>query len=205
MTAASQYPISIRLSCGKGITISLHTRFQSHPNRSEVTAGLTSSMASQHPARIQEVLADVFATVLPTAGLVQSCTRTMLPVTGKPSLDDESCCQLPSYKAARDHTAIESSSQPCSLILNSKQVIQNHESGSQCGFHKLPGVNPGFQAQLRLYEAMGCSVDSSSVLYKRYRLEMLSERLSVSPFLERTRTTTFEYQQTQLRDSEMAE
>uniref|UniRef100_A0A8C9UEU6 protein-tyrosine-phosphatase n=1 Tax=Serinus canaria TaxID=9135 RepID=A0A8C9UEU6_SERCA len=35
-------------------------------------------------------------------------------------------------------------------------------------------VNPGFQAQLKLYEAMGCAVDTSSVLYKRYRLEMLN-------------------------------
>ncbi|NXK63474.1 DUS12 phosphatase, partial [Sylvietta virens] len=39
-------------------------------------------------------------------------------------------------------------------------------------------VNPGFQRQLKLYEAMGCAVDTSSVLYKRYRLEMLSERFS---------------------------
>lgn len=39
-------------------------------------------------------------------------------------------------------------------------------------------VNPGFQGQLKLYEAMGCAVDTSSVLYKRYRLEMLSERFS---------------------------
>ncbi|NWV93556.1 DUS12 phosphatase, partial [Machaerirhynchus nigripectus] len=39
-------------------------------------------------------------------------------------------------------------------------------------------VNPGFQGQLKLYEAMGCAVDTSSVLYKRYRLEMLSERVS---------------------------
>ncbi|XP_021404837.2 dual specificity protein phosphatase 12 [Lonchura striata] len=39
-------------------------------------------------------------------------------------------------------------------------------------------VNPGFQAQLKLYEAMGCAVDTGSVLYKRYRLEMLSERFS---------------------------
>ncbi|KAF4804912.1 Dual specificity protein phosphatase 12 [Turdus rufiventris] len=39
-------------------------------------------------------------------------------------------------------------------------------------------VNPGFQGQLQLYEAMGCAVDTSSVLYKRYRLEMLSERFS---------------------------
>ncbi|NXK23180.1 DUS12 phosphatase, partial [Arenaria interpres] len=37
-------------------------------------------------------------------------------------------------------------------------------------------VNPGFQGQLKLYEAMGCAVDSSSPLYKRYRLEMLRER-----------------------------
>ncbi|XP_076204212.1 dual specificity protein phosphatase 12 isoform X1 [Aptenodytes patagonicus] len=37
-------------------------------------------------------------------------------------------------------------------------------------------VNPGFQGQLKLYEAMGCAVDTSSVLYKRYRLQMLTER-----------------------------
>ncbi|NXI96407.1 DUS12 phosphatase, partial [Psophia crepitans] len=37
-------------------------------------------------------------------------------------------------------------------------------------------VNPGFQGQLKLYEAMGCAVDSSSALYKRYRLQMLTER-----------------------------
>ncbi|NXA76368.1 DUS12 phosphatase, partial [Thryothorus ludovicianus] len=39
-------------------------------------------------------------------------------------------------------------------------------------------VNPGFQGQLKLYEVMGCAVDTSSILYKRYRLEMLSERFS---------------------------
>ncbi|XP_066428235.1 dual specificity protein phosphatase 12 isoform X2 [Molothrus aeneus] len=39
-------------------------------------------------------------------------------------------------------------------------------------------VNSGFQAQLKLYEAMGCAVDTSSALYKRYRLEMLSQRFS---------------------------
>ncbi|NWW94527.1 DUS12 phosphatase, partial [Rhynochetos jubatus] len=37
-------------------------------------------------------------------------------------------------------------------------------------------VNPGFQEQLKLYEAMGCAVDSSSGLYKRYRLQVLAER-----------------------------
>ncbi|NXJ79979.1 DUS12 phosphatase, partial [Trogon melanurus] len=37
-------------------------------------------------------------------------------------------------------------------------------------------VNPGFQGQLKLYEAMGCAVDSTSALYKRYRLQMLTER-----------------------------
>ncbi|NXY89095.1 DUS12 phosphatase, partial [Alcedo cyanopectus] len=37
-------------------------------------------------------------------------------------------------------------------------------------------VNPGFQEQLKLYEAMGCAVDSSSPLYRRYRLQMLAER-----------------------------
>ncbi|XP_054244962.1 dual specificity protein phosphatase 12 [Indicator indicator] len=37
-------------------------------------------------------------------------------------------------------------------------------------------VNPGFQGQLKLYEAMGCAVDSSSAVYKRYRLQMLTEK-----------------------------
>ncbi|NXX48916.1 DUS12 phosphatase, partial [Tricholaema leucomelas] len=37
-------------------------------------------------------------------------------------------------------------------------------------------VNLGFQEQLQLYEAMGCAVDSSSALYKRYRLQILTER-----------------------------
>ncbi|NXC41761.1 DUS12 phosphatase, partial [Penelope pileata] len=37
-------------------------------------------------------------------------------------------------------------------------------------------VNPGFQEQLKLYEAMGCAVDSSSALYKLHRLRVLGER-----------------------------
>ncbi|XP_051469409.1 dual specificity protein phosphatase 12 isoform X2 [Apus apus] len=37
-------------------------------------------------------------------------------------------------------------------------------------------VNAGFQRQLELYEAMGCAVDSSSALYRRYRLQVLRER-----------------------------
>ncbi|XP_021252886.1 dual specificity protein phosphatase 12 [Numida meleagris] len=39
-------------------------------------------------------------------------------------------------------------------------------------------VNPGFQRQLKLYEAMGCVVDSSSALYKQHRLQVLTERFS---------------------------
>ncbi|NWI14035.1 DUS12 phosphatase, partial [Crypturellus soui] len=38
------------------------------------------------------------------------------------------------------------------------------------------GVNPGFEAQLRLYEAMGCSVDVSSPHYKQYRLQVVTEK-----------------------------
>ncbi|KAM9388859.1 dual specificity protein phosphatase 12 [Phaethornis superciliosus] len=37
-------------------------------------------------------------------------------------------------------------------------------------------MNPGFQGQLKLYEAMGCAVDSTSALYKRYRLQVLTEK-----------------------------
>lgn len=66
-TAAPWCPSSIHLSCGNGITISLCTQFQSHLIRSEVTASLTSSVPTQHPARIPEAPADVFAAVLPTA------------------------------------------------------------------------------------------------------------------------------------------
>lgn len=66
-TAAPHYPSSIRLSCGKGITISLRTRVQSHLIRSEVAASVTSSVPCQHPAKIPEAPADVFAAVLPTA------------------------------------------------------------------------------------------------------------------------------------------
>ena len=81
MTAAPRYPSSIRLSCRKGITISLPTRFQSHLIRSEVTASLASSVASRHPARIQEALADGFCNSFAYSCLVQSCTATVLPVT----------------------------------------------------------------------------------------------------------------------------
>ncbi|NXM49180.1 DUS12 phosphatase, partial [Gymnorhina tibicen] len=52
------------------------------------------------------------------------------------------------------------------------------ECAAFLGAARAGGVNPGFQGQLKLYEAMGCAVDTSSVLYKRYRLEMLSERFS---------------------------
>ncbi|XP_071617130.1 dual specificity protein phosphatase 12 isoform X5 [Heliangelus exortis] len=37
-------------------------------------------------------------------------------------------------------------------------------------------MNPGFLGQLKLYEAMGCAVDSTSALYKRYRLQVLTEK-----------------------------
>ncbi|XP_025921291.1 dual specificity protein phosphatase 12 [Apteryx rowi] len=37
-------------------------------------------------------------------------------------------------------------------------------------------VNPGFEGQLKLYEAMDCAVDVSSALYKRYRLQMVTQR-----------------------------
>ncbi|NWS72060.1 DUS12 phosphatase, partial [Crotophaga sulcirostris] len=37
-------------------------------------------------------------------------------------------------------------------------------------------VNPSFQEQLELYEAMGCVLDPSSAPYRRYRLRALGER-----------------------------
>nr|XP_047903589.1 dual specificity protein phosphatase 12 isoform X2 [Anser cygnoides] len=38
------------------------------------------------------------------------------------------------------------------------------------------GCQARCRGQLKLYEAMGCTVDSGSALYKRYRLQMLRER-----------------------------
>ncbi|XP_051003780.1 dual specificity protein phosphatase 12 isoform X1 [Acomys russatus] len=37
-------------------------------------------------------------------------------------------------------------------------------------------MNEGFEWQLRLYEAMGCEVDSASAVYKQYRLQKVSEK-----------------------------
>lgn len=37
-------------------------------------------------------------------------------------------------------------------------------------------MNEGFQWQLKLYQAMGCEVDTSSAAYKQYRLQKLTEK-----------------------------
>lgn len=37
-------------------------------------------------------------------------------------------------------------------------------------------VNSGFEEQLCLYEAMQCEVDTSSPLYKQYRLTKITEK-----------------------------
>ncbi|XP_055993750.1 dual specificity protein phosphatase 12 [Sorex fumeus] len=37
-------------------------------------------------------------------------------------------------------------------------------------------MNEGFEAQLKLYQAMGCEVDTASILYKQYRLQKLTEK-----------------------------
>lgn len=37
-------------------------------------------------------------------------------------------------------------------------------------------VNSGFEEQLRLYESMQCEVDTSSPLYKQYRLQKITEK-----------------------------
>ncbi|NXV71549.1 DUS12 phosphatase, partial [Atlantisia rogersi] len=63
-------------------------------------------------------------------------------------------------------------------------------------------VNPGFQGQLKLYEAMGCAVDSSSALYKRYRLQMLTERY---PELQDLPREVFAVDPTNLSQTQSAE
>ncbi|XP_040859302.1 dual specificity protein phosphatase 12 isoform X1 [Ochotona curzoniae] len=37
-------------------------------------------------------------------------------------------------------------------------------------------MNEGFQWQLKLYQAMGCEVDTSSTIYKQYRLQKVTEK-----------------------------
>ncbi|XP_036058571.1 dual specificity protein phosphatase 12 [Onychomys torridus] len=37
-------------------------------------------------------------------------------------------------------------------------------------------MNEGFEWQLKLYEAMGCEVDTSSAIYKQYRLQKVTEK-----------------------------
>ncbi|XP_075887422.1 dual specificity protein phosphatase 12 isoform X2 [Nelusetta ayraudi] len=53
-------------------------------------------------------------------------------------------------------------------------------------------VNSGFEEQLRLYESLQCGVDTSSPLYKQYRLQKLAEKYpggtcSVTPVSSATR------------------
>ena len=37
-------------------------------------------------------------------------------------------------------------------------------------------MNEGFEWQLKLYQAMGCEVDTSSAVYKQYRLQKVTEK-----------------------------
>ncbi|XP_036891183.1 dual specificity protein phosphatase 12 [Sturnira hondurensis] len=37
-------------------------------------------------------------------------------------------------------------------------------------------MNEGFEQQLKLYQAMGCEVDTSSAIYKQYRLQKVTEK-----------------------------
>ncbi|NWQ60902.1 DUS12 phosphatase, partial [Neopipo cinnamomea] len=81
--------------------------------------------------------------------------------------------------AARAHAGVSRSAAVVAAYLMKTQGLGWEEALAAVRAAKPDAqVNPGFQGQLKLYEAMGCAVDSSSVLYKRYRLEMLSERLS---------------------------
>lgn len=42
-------------------------------------------------------------------------------------------------------------------------------------------VNSGFEEQLCLYESMQCEVDTSSPLYKQYRLQKITEKYPGTP------------------------
>ncbi|XP_023259828.1 dual specificity protein phosphatase 12 [Seriola lalandi dorsalis] len=61
-------------------------------------------------------------------------------------------------------------------------LMKRHQLGFTEAYDRLKSVkqdvqvNTGFEEQLRLYEAMNCEVDSSSPLYKQYRLTKITEK-----------------------------
>ncbi|KAM6989731.1 dual specificity protein phosphatase 12 [Tautogolabrus adspersus] len=63
-------------------------------------------------------------------------------------------------------------------------LMKRYHLGFSEAYHRLKSVkqdvevNSGFEQQLCLYEALHCEVDTSSPLYKQYRLTKLSEKYS---------------------------
>lgn len=61
-------------------------------------------------------------------------------------------------------------------------LMKRYQLGFTEAYHRLKGVkqdvqvNSGFEEQLNLYEAMQCEVDTSSPLYKQYRLTKITEK-----------------------------
>ncbi|KAG7235753.1 hypothetical protein INR49_002255 [Caranx melampygus] len=61
-------------------------------------------------------------------------------------------------------------------------LMKRHQLSFNEAYHRLKSVkqdvqiNSGFEEQLHLYEAMNCEVDTSSPLYKQYRLTKLTEK-----------------------------
>lgn len=61
-------------------------------------------------------------------------------------------------------------------------LMKRYQLGFTEAYNRLKGVKPdvqvnsGFEEQLSLYEAMQCEVDTSSPLYKQYRLTKITEK-----------------------------
>lgn len=69
-----------------------------------------------------------------------------------------------------------------SATIVSAYLMKRHNLGFSEAYQRLKNVKPdvqvnsGFEQQLCLYEAMNCEVDTSSPLYKQYRLAKISEK-----------------------------
>ncbi|XP_060899742.1 dual specificity protein phosphatase 12 [Labrus mixtus] len=69
-----------------------------------------------------------------------------------------------------------------SAAISTAYLMKRHHLGFNEAYHRLKSVkhdvqvNSGFEQQLCLYEAMDCEVDTSSPLYKQYRLTKISEK-----------------------------
>lgn len=68
-------------------------------------------------------------------------------------------------------------------------LMKKHELTLEVAFElvkskrRFVGPNPGFMAQLKLYEDMGCTIDSRNVQFKMYRLQIAADKVRKAKIL----------------------